>query len=889
LLRSEVYVTFAGAGGFLTRAEWPNVSNLECAMKDFFISYNKADRRWAEWIAWQLEEASYSTVIQAWDFRPGGNFVLDMQQATAQAKRTIAVLSPDYLTALYTQPEWAAAFAQDPTGEKHLLVPVRVRECEIKGLLPQIVYVDLVKLDEAAARHALLEGVKRGRVKPQQQPDFPGASPRTIVNKPQFPGALPPIWNIKHHRNPNFTGREEELKALRASLLAGETAALVQAITGLGGIGKTQLALEYAYRHGGDYDAVWWVRSEDPLTLAGDYASLAARLDLPEKEEQQVIVDAVKEWLRLNPGWLLIFDNAEDVKLTRGYIPPGNTGHVVITSRNPQWKGAAKPLPVKTLPVAEAIELLGKRTGQQDDATTKRLAEALGCLPLALEQAGAYIEACGCTLAHYLDLFEKRQYDLMQEGEPSTEYPTTVATTWNLSFQSVEAENPAAAELLRLCAFFAPDAIPLKMLIDGADELPESLAATVCDTFLLDKAVMALRKYSLVEVENEKLTIHRLVQAVVRHALNKDAFKQWTGIAAHIVNASFSNESLDARTWSICAPLLPHASTALSHTETIQFVSPETTRLLTNAGLYLQARAEYTQAKKMLERALAIDKVALGPNHPDVAIDLNNLGSVLKDQGDLAGAKTIFERALAIDEAAFGLDHPDVAIDLNNLGMVLKDQGDLAGAKALFERAINIGEAALGLDHPQVATFANNLGLVLQAQGDLTNAKILLERALAIDEAALGPNHPKVAIRLNNLGMVLQAQGDLAGAKALFERALAIDEAALGLDHPQVASFANNLGMVLQAQGDLAGAKALFERALAIDEAALGPNHPSVAIRLNNLGSVLKAQDDLAGAKALFERALRIFREFLGDNHPNTRTVKNNLQLLEEELKNAKP
>src|SRR5581483_2324063 len=315
-------------------------------MKDFFISYNKADRRWPEWIAWQLEEAGYSTVIQAWDFRPGGNFVLDMQAAASDTERTIAVLSPDYLTALYTQPEWAAAFAQDPTGAKHLLVPVRVRECEIKGLLPQIVYIDLFKLDEAAAKRALLDGVKTGRAKPKQKPGFPPIPARTVTSAPRFPGALPEIWNIKHHRNPNFTGREEELKALRASLLAGETAALVQAITGLGGVGKTQLALEYAYRHGADYDAVWWVRSEDPLTLAGDFANLAVKLDLPEKDakEQQVIVDAVKEWLRLNQGWLLIFDNAEDVKLTRGYIPPGNSGHVIITARNRQWENSAKPV-----------------------------------------------------------------------------------------------------------------------------------------------------------------------------------------------------------------------------------------------------------------------------------------------------------------------------------------------------------------------------------------------------------------------------------------------------------------------------------------------------------------------------------------------------------------
>jgi hypothetical protein len=297
-------------------------------MKDFFISYNKADRAWAEWIAWQLEEAGHTTTLQAWDFRPGSNFVVDMDRAAVEGERTIAVLSPDYLSASFTQPEWAAAFKRDPTGEKGLLLPVRVRDCDIEGLLGQIVYIDLLKLDEAAAKRSLLDGVKRGRAKPESVPDFPGASLSATSSKPRFPGAMPSIWNVPHLRNPNFTGREDELAELRASLLAGETAALVQAqaIHGLGGVGKTQLAVEY----------------------------------------------------------------------------------IIVTSRNPTWTGVARPLSVKPLPLEEAIEFLLKRTGHKDETTAKLLAEALGCLPLALEQAGAYIETSGCTMPHYLELFDKR-------------------------------------------------------------------------------------------------------------------------------------------------------------------------------------------------------------------------------------------------------------------------------------------------------------------------------------------------------------------------------------------------------------------------------------------------------------------------------------------------
>jgi len=299
-------------------------------MIDFFISYNKADKSWAEWTAWTLEESGYTTVLQAWDFRPGSNFVLEMQRAATEAERTIAILSPSYLNALYTQPEWAAAFVQDPTGEKGTLLPVCVQKCDLKGLLPAIIYIDLVDLDETTARDALLQGISRERNKPSTEPHFPGDARRSVTEQPRFPGALPRIWNVPHNRNPNFTGREEHLANLKAALSSGRPAALTQAIHGLGGVGKTQLALEYAYRNAAEYDIVWWVRSEEPATLASDYASLANALDLPEKEatDQELIIKAVKQWLEQNPKWLLVFDNVKDPADVRNYIPQGKTGHV---------------------------------------------------------------------------------------------------------------------------------------------------------------------------------------------------------------------------------------------------------------------------------------------------------------------------------------------------------------------------------------------------------------------------------------------------------------------------------------------------------------------------------------------------------------------------------
>ncbi len=363
--------------------------------RDFFISYTKADRTWAEWIAWQLEEAGYTTFLQAWDFRPSSDFVEEMDRAAKEAERTIAVLSEDYLLSGFAKSEWHVAFAKAATGEQGALLPVRVREVELEGLLKPIVYIDLVDSTEERAKELLIAGVERERAKPESPPMFPKSTNAPSPAAPRFPGTLPPIWNVPHLRNPNFTGRVELLDNLRAALTSEGAAALTQpqAIHGMGGVGKTQLATEYAYRHASDYELVWWVGSEENATLVSDYARLAGELDLPEKDaqKQEVAVEAVRRWLEQNAGWLLVFDNVPVPEDVRERLPRGQTGHVIVTSRNPNWGGVASPLSVQLWDRNESVDFLLKRTQQDDQEGADALADALGDLPLALEQAAAYI------------------------------------------------------------------------------------------------------------------------------------------------------------------------------------------------------------------------------------------------------------------------------------------------------------------------------------------------------------------------------------------------------------------------------------------------------------------------------------------------------------------
>jgi len=465
----------------------------QIGMVDFFISYNKEDKAWAEWIAWELEEKGYTTVLHAWDFRPASNFVLEMQKASENASRTIAVLSPDYLNAVYPQPEWTAAFVQDPTGEKGTLLPVRVHLCELKSMWASITYIDLVGLNESKAKDVLLKGVKRERIKPSTKTSFPGSAQRQITEQPRFPGSLPSIWNVPHQRNPNFAGRVQLMSDLQKALASGPTA-LTQVIHGLGGVGKTQLALEYVYRNLDKYNIIWWIRSEDSATLASDYAILAQELDLPDNDtaDQTLIITAVRRCLEQQQNWLLVFDNADDPARIKEYIPRGGLGHVLVTSCNPNWRGTASPLSVQVLEREESVDFLVKRTGETGAKAADALADALGDLPLALAQAGAYIEAAGISLYRYLDMFKMYKTKLLDRSSPSTDYPYEISTTWNISIDAVRKTCQAGVDLLNLCAFLAPDDIYNELITDGAKHLPDSLSSAVTNPLIFTDVVKSL-------------------------------------------------------------------------------------------------------------------------------------------------------------------------------------------------------------------------------------------------------------------------------------------------------------------------------------------------------------------------------------------------------------
>ena len=809
---------------------------------DFFVSYTQADRAWAEWIAWTLEEDGYQVLVQAWDFVPGSNWVQKMQDGVRDARRTVAVLSEDYLGSVYGGAEWQAAWAQDPAGTERRLLLVRVKPCEWEGLLAAVVGIDLTGLDEAAAAGRLRSKIAAaisGRAKPETAPGFPGPGARRAVPRARFPGQMPRVWKVPA-RNPNFTGRGDEMAAVAAGL-AADPRVTVQSVHGMGGVGKTQLAAEYAYAHAGDYDLVWWLTADEPALIADQFAALATGLGLKPDPNPDVVQLQVHEALREAGDWLLIFDNADEVDGIREWLPSGPRpagvrGHVIITTRRGGFGSVGTVLDLDVIGTQDAITLLRTRVPDLDQQIGELIAEELECLPLALEQAAAYLDRTKLPPAEYLELLQARAAEMHAKGQ-ARDRPDTIATLWDLSLEKITQEDPAAVQLLDICAYLAPRPVPLDLFTGHPDRLPEPLAPTAADRLAFTDTVAVIVDYSLAKRTPAGLQLHRLVQAAIRgrHAASPPLKRPGDpmptdepvqaaplAVALGLLRADAPEKIVGVpQDWPRWEVLLPHvlAATSLSG-QAGQDVAADTAWLLDRAAAYLQAHGRLADARPLAERALAITEAILDKDHPDVANRLTLLAGIVRDLGLSREARPLAERALAIDEAALGPDHLEVATDLNNLAAILRDLGLSREARPLAERALAITEAALGPGHPYVAIRLTVLALIMQDLGQAGQARPLAERALAITETALGPGNPIVAIRLGNLALILRDLGRAGEARPLAERALAIDEAALGPDHPDVAIRLGNLAAILRDLGRAGEARPLAERAAAITEAA---------------------------------------------------------------------
>ncbi len=583
------------------------------------------------------------------------------------------------------------------------------------------------------------------------------------------PAALPAGSLVPYGANPLFVGRAADIKELAGVLKGGGTAAVGQiaVATGLGGIGKTQLANEFVHRYGRYFTGgVFWLSLADAaavpaqVALCGRPGAMGLRADYDDLNQDDQVRLVLSAWQSPLPR-LLVFDNCETEELLAHWRPPTGASRVLVTSRRGQWSPGlgVQGLELGLLAPAESRALLHKHRPDlgTDHPALADIAEELGHLPLALHLAGSFLRrhrhsALGDPHAYLTRLQspDLLAHPSLTAGEHSpTGHEQHVARTFALSYERLDFADEIdalALGLLARAACFAPgDPIPRALLLTTAEIKGDDEAALLRG----EDALGRLAALGLIEQEADgTLVLHRLLHA----------FVVGVGMRPHITPPRGLLQRL------LCTFGVRQDHKAEAAVE--QTLRAEAARI--NEGGQPAALASWqVHLMAVAERAAATGREAAGTL-------FNQLGYHLLIVGDYAGARAAFERALAVGEATLGPEHTDVAIYTNNLGETMRNQGDLAGARVVLKRALAIGEAALGPEHPNVATYVNNLGLVMQGQGDYAGARAAFERALAIDEATLGPEHPDVARDVNNLGLVMQDQGDYAGARAAFERALAI-------------------------------------------------------------------------------------------------------------------
>ena len=632
-----------------------------------------------------------------------------------------------------------------------------------------------------------------------------------------------------------LAGREELLAGLEARLGGGDSAGpRVVALCGLGGAGKTSLAVEYAHRQLGGVAVAWQLPAEDPAVLAAGFGELAAQLGAAEGGDP---VAAVHGLLAASPApWLLVFDNAPDRASVAAFVPPAGPGRVLITSRDQIWPpGQAVDVPV--LDTEVAAEFLVGRTGDADRRAARELAGELGGLPLALEQAAAYVQASGESLAAYLALFRQRRPEMLARGEPAG-YPATVATTWRVAFQDVQQAAPGAAGLLRLLAFCAPEAVPLRLLLQPrpglagqlSPEVAPVLGPLLADELAAGDAIAVLRRYSLISPPADRsVSVHRLVQAVTADQMPAELAAAWRQAAAALIQAAIPADTALPGTWPSCAALLPHAQALLG---------------LTSVGLwrianYLGYSGSYPAARdlfRMIADAHTEDD-ASGPGHPDTLNARGNLARWTGEAGDAAAARDQFAALLPVRERVSGAEHPDTLNARGNLARWTGQAGDAAAARDQFAALLPVLQRVSGAEHPDTLHARANLAYWTGEAGDAAAARDQFAALLPVLQRVSGAEHPDTLTARSSLASWTGEAGDAAAARDQFAALLPVLQRVSGAEHPDTLNARGNLASWTGEAGDAAAARDQFAALLPVLQRVSGAEHPDTLTARGNLAS----------------------------------------------------
>ena len=672
-------------------------------------------------------------------------------------------------------------------------------------------------------------------------------------------------------RPPVLAGREELLMALDARLSVGDgPAPRTVVLSGLGGAGKTSVAVEYAHRHLDQVGVAWQFAAQDATVLAAGFGGLAAQLGAVAGADARDPVASVHAVLaRFAAPWLLIFDNAADSASVAAFLPPAGPGQLVITSQNPNWPDQVLDVPVLDPDVAAGF--LVSRAGDSDWRAARDLAGLLGGLPLALEQAAAYTQAAMETLAGYLALFRQLRAGVLARGEPAG-YGKTVASTWALAFDRLEQTAPGAVGLLRLLAFCAPEAIPMRQLLQPRPELAGRLGGEVLpilaplleDPLAASDAITALRRYSLVTpATGGSVSVHRLVQAVTADQMPAELARQWQQAAAALIEAAIPDDTGQPETWKVCAALLPHAQAALA----------DDSAGMARIAHYLGWSGSYAAARHLQRRVLNAREQVLGPEHPDTLTARHELAYWTGQAGDHAAGRDLLAGLLPVLERVFGPEHQQTLITRSDLAGWTGEAGDAAAARDQYAELLPMEERVFGPKDPHTLHGQADLARMTGLAGDPAAARDLFADLLPVREQVLGPEHQQTLITRSDLASWTGLAGNPAAARDLFAGLLPVIERALGPEHPWTVATRGHLALWTWEAGDPAAARDL-SAALWWHERVLGPEHPWTLSTRGELARMTGEAGDPAAARDRYAELLPVLIRVLGPEHPRTLTVR---------------
>ncbi|MFD5973739.1 FxSxx-COOH system tetratricopeptide repeat protein [Streptomyces bacillaris] len=870
---------------------------------DLLLSYVAENRMWADWIEAVLTRAGFRVVPRDVSAeRPPEEGAL----TTETAARTVVLLSTAYLKSQRAVDLWQRAVSEDPGGGRRQLLPLRVGDVRLTAPYIDRNPVDLFRLDEVHATTALMRALDR----PVQLVD--GMTPG-----PRFPGTVPRIWNVPP-RNPGFTGRSLVLERMRDQLGGGMAVVLPQPQTlyGLGGVGKTQVALEYVHRFMADYDLVWWISSEQSDDVIASLAELAVRLGAQGGEDMAAASQEAVDLLRRgvpSDRWLLVFDNADDPETLRRHFPQGGSGHILVTSRNQSWSQHGDALPVDVFLREESVEHLQRRAPGLSDEDADQVATAVGDLPLAVEQAAAWIAETATPIDTYLEQLARQAPQVLALNQPAG-YPEPVAATWNISIARLKERSPAAVRLLQLCAFFAPEPISANLLY--SKEMIEALKpydSSLQEKLVLGRVIREIGRFALAKVDqvSNSIQVHRLVQAVIKAQLSEEEQRE----ARHVVHRILAgarpddDEPIDnPETWPRFATIWPH----LGPSDARHCKEPETRRLLIDRVRYLwkrgdvrtawtlgeelrqtwlemlgerdlqylylcfhlsnilRTRGRYVEAKELDEFTLHRQREVLGPEHPHTYMTTSSLAIDLGLLGDYEQAIELATEAHEGFGQIFHDSHPRTLAAANNLALNLRSIGQYARAREIDQDVYDRRTEVLGAKHPYSLSSAMNLARDLREVGRYEDSVGLLSRTYESFKETLGRTYPTTLSAAKSLAVSLRRAGRLEDARRLTVATRARYKAKYTSANPDSLACDLNLAADLFAAGEAVEARDTAQEVVDQYMKVPGEKHPYTLAAQNNLGVYLSGTGEAERAEQILTLVVASMRERFGREHPNT-------------------